>query len=68
MKSEIKITEGKAKIILKAESEFERDLVEKVMDSNENYEIESDFFTDFDFNQHHYHRIEIDLKEKSKNK
>ena len=38
MKTEIIINQGKAKVVLTPESEFEMDLIEKIVDSKIGYE------------------------------
>jgi len=63
MITEIKILQGRAKIILKAESEFERDLIEKVVDSKLGYETTSSVKTDYSYHSHSNQRIEINLLE-----
>jgi hypothetical protein len=61
MKSEVVITEGKARIVLTPESEFERDLIEKVVDSKEVYEVNTSISTVYKFSEHSKHKIEINL-------
>jgi len=74
MKTEIVIWQGKAKVVLHAENEFEKDLIEKVKDSREGYETKTTVLTDYGYSTHSKHRIEIDLIEnrlesiKSKNR
>lgn len=65
MKTEIVIWQGKAKIVLHPENEFEKDLIEKIKDSKIGYEIKADVLTDYSYHSHTKHRIEINLNEKS---
>jgi len=66
MKTEIVIWQGEAKIVLHAESEFEKDLIEKIVDSRIGYETQTQVLTDRIYQVHSKHRIEINLKEKTK--
>ena len=63
MKTEVIIWQGNAKIVLHAESEFEKDLIEKIKDSREGYETKTTFLTDYAYGAYSKHRIEIDLIE-----
>ena len=64
MKTQVIITQGKAQIVLTPESEFELDLIEKVVDSNIGYTTTTDVKTEYRFHTHHNHMIEINLTEK----
>lgn len=66
MRTEVLIWQGKAKIVLHAENEFEKDLIEKIKDSKLGYETQTEVLTDYTFYSHTKHRIEIDLIEKKK--
>ena len=66
MKTEVVIWQGKAKIVLHAESEFEKDLIEKVKDSRQGYSTETNVLTDYRYHSHDNHRIEIRLNENVK--
>jgi len=66
MKTEIVIWQGKIKVVLHAENEFEKDLIEKVKDSREGYETKTTVLTDYGYSAHSKHRIEIDLIENVK--
>jgi len=66
MKTEIVIWQGEAKIVLHAENEFEKDLIEKIKDNRLGYETQTQVFTDKSYQIHKKHRIEINLKEKTK--
>jgi hypothetical protein len=66
MKTEILIKEGKAKIILNAENEFEKDLIERIVKSRIGYEIKTTALTDYNYQSHSNQRIEINLIEKQK--
>jgi len=66
MKTEIVIKQGNAKIILRAESEFEEDLIEKIKDSKVGYDFDTYVATDNTYGSHFTHknhRIEISLTE-----
>ena len=66
MKTEIVIKEGKAKVVLTAESEFELDLIEKVVDSKIGYNTETTVSTNCSYGTHSDHKIEINLIERKK--
>lgn len=66
MKTEIIICQGRAKVVLHAENEFEKDLIEKVKDSRKGYETKTTVLTDYGYYIHRNHRIEIDLIESVK--
>jgi len=66
MKSEIVIKQGQAKVVLYAESEFEKDLIEKIVDSRIGYETKTTVKTEYSYQTHNNHRIEINLLEKQK--
>ena len=66
MKTEIVIKQGSAKVVLTPESEFEMDLIEKIVDSKIGYEKQTTVLTDNSYYQHRNHRIEINLIEKQK--
>ena len=66
MKTKVEIWQGKAKIVLLAENEFEIDLIEKIKDSRQCYETETKVLTDYSYQSHDNHRIEIDLIENIK--
>ena len=66
MKTEIVIKQGKAKVVLTPENEFEMDLIEKIVDSKIGYEKQTTVLTDNSYYQHRNHRIEISLIEKQK--
>lgn len=66
MKTEIVIKQGKAKVVLFAESEFEKDLIEKIVDSRIGYTTQTTVKSDYSYQTHNNHRIEIDLIEKQK--
>lgn len=63
MKTEVVIWQGKAKVVLYAENEFEKDLIEKVKDSREGYETKTTILADYNYQSYSKHRIEIDLIE-----
>jgi len=64
MKAEVVIWQGKAKIVLHAENEFEKDLIEKVKDSKVGYTITAEVLTEYGYHSHSKHRIEVNLIEK----
>jgi len=66
MKTEVVIWQGKAKIVLHAENEFEKELIEKVKDSRLGYKMETQVLTDYSYQSHTKHRVEIDLIENVK--
>ena len=66
MKTEIVTTQGKSKIVLKPENEFEIDLIEKIVDSKIGYNTTTDIATNCTYHTHSKHRIEINLIEKTK--
>ena len=69
MKTELVITQGRAKLVLTCESEFELDLIEKIKDSRIGYEVKASVLTDYDYynyQSHSNHRIEVNLIEKKK--
>ena len=66
MKSEIVIKQGQAKVVLYAESEFEKDLIEKIVDSRIGYETKTTVKTEYSYQTHNNHRMEINLLEKQK--
>ena len=66
MITEIITTQGKSKIVLKPENEFEIDLIEKIVDSKIGYTQKTNIETNCLYHTHSKHRIEIDLIEKTK--
>ena len=66
MKTEVVIWQGKAKIVLYADNEFEKELIEKVKDSRVGYETTCEVLTDYGYHTHSKHRIELNLIEKTK--
>jgi len=64
MITEVVIWQGKAKIILHAENEFEKDLIEKIKDSSIGYKTNTEVLTTSNYYSHSKHRIEISLIEK----
>jgi len=66
MKTEIIIKDGFTKIVLKPESEFETDLIEKIQDSKVGYTTETRISTEERMCTHYEHKIEINLHEKRK--
>lgn len=66
MRTEIVINQGKAKIVLYAENEFEKDLIEKIKNSRLGYEINAEVLADYSYQFYTKHRIEINLTEKTK--
>jgi len=67
MKTEVVIWQGQAKIVLHAENEFEKNLIEKVKDSRIGYTTTADVLTDYGYHSHSKHRIEINLIENNRN-
>lgn len=66
MKTEVVIWQGEAKIVLYAENEFEKDLIEKIKDNRIGYETITEVLTDYNFQYHSKHRIEVSLIDKIK--
>lgn len=66
MKTEIVIQQGKGKVVLYAESEFEKDLIEKIIDSRIGYETQTTVTSNYAYHSHSKQRIEIKLIEKQK--
>lgn len=65
MKTEVVIWQGKAKVVLHAENEFEKDLIERIKDSRQGYDTQTTVLTDYQYHSHKDHRIEIDLIERN---
>ena len=65
MKTEVLIWQGKAKVVLHAESEFEKDLIERIKDSRQGYDTETTVLTDYHYHEHKNHKIEISLIERN---
>lgn len=65
MKTEIIINQGRAKVVLTCESEFEVELIEKIVDSKNVYEKKTSVLTDNAYSCHSNHRIEVELIEKN---
>jgi len=63
MKTEIIIWQGAAKVVLYPENEFEKELIEKIKDSKKGYKTETNVLTDYTYQMHSKHRIEISLNE-----
>jgi hypothetical protein len=66
MKTEIVINQGKAKIVLYPESEFEAILIENIKDSRKGYATNTSISTDTRHSIHSNHKIEIELIENKK--
>ena len=63
MKTEIIIWQGAAKVVLYPENEFEKELIEKIKDSKKGYQTKTNVLTDYLYQTHSKHRIEISLNE-----
>ena len=63
MKATVIIEQGLTKVVLKAENDFERDIVEKIKDYKSDYEIETTVSTNYQFQTHNNHKIELSIKE-----
>lgn len=63
MKATVIIEQGFTKVVLKAENEFEKDIVEKIKDYRGDYEIETTVSTNYQFQTHNDHKIELSIKE-----
>jgi hypothetical protein len=64
MKSEIVIKQGITTVVLYAENEFEKDFIEKVIDSKIGYETKTTVTSNYSYHSHSKQRIEINLIEK----
>ena len=67
MKTEVVTWDGSAKIILYAENDFERRLIEDakgIKPGKKGYTLEASLLTDYGYQNHSNHRIEIYLTEK----
>ncbi len=68
MKTKVVIWEGETSIVLHAENDFERDRIEKIEGSRTGYDILTTVETDYRYQSHKNHRIEIKLEEKQNHK
>lgn len=66
MKVILIIENGKTKVVLRPENDFETDTIEKVFDKNHNYDISTEFKADYACQEHSDYRIEINITEKPK--
>ena len=64
MKAKVVIEQGKTKIVLTPENEFETDIIEKIVDSKVGYSTETTVDTNYSYHTHTNHRMEINLIEK----
>lgn len=63
MKTEVLITQGETKIVLRAENDFEKDLIEKIKSPRSKYETNTKALVEYNNHEYSNHRIEIDLIE-----
>lgn len=61
MKTKIITIDGSTSIVLTPESEFEEDLIEKIVDSRPEYHISTRVTTQSQYGIHSNHTIDIDL-------
>ncbi len=69
MKTTLIIENGKTKIVLRPENDFEIDILEKVFDNSAKYDIKNDVLADVDNGfrrDYKEHRIELIITEKPK--
>jgi len=64
MKAKVTIENGRTKVVLKPENDFEIDVLEKVYDSKKNYEIETTVNANYNFGSWQDHELEINLVKK----
>ncbi len=62
MKAKVIIENGQTTIVLLAENEFEKDVIEKVKSDKTKYELDTMFKTDYSYSYHSNHNIEIKIK------
>ena len=63
MKAKVIIEQGITKVVLTCENAFEKDIVEKIKDYRSNYEIETTVSTNYQFQTHNDHKIEMIINE-----
>ena len=63
MRTELIIIDGRTKITLKPENNFEKDLVEKVVDRINSIDVDVKALSDYGYGVRNNHRIEIHLNE-----
>jgi CO dehydrogenase/acetyl-CoA synthase alpha subunit len=63
MKAKVIIEQGITKVVLTCENEFEKDIVEKIKDYRSDYEIETTVSTNYQFQTHNEHKIEMIINE-----
>lgn len=64
MKAKVTIENGRTKVVLKPENDFEIYVLEKVYDSKKNYEIETTVNANYKFGSWQDHELEINLVKK----
>ena len=67
MKAKVIIEQGRTKVILTPENDFETDIIEKVADAKVNYNVETTVSTDFLYHSHTKHKIELNLIKRKEN-
>ena len=65
MKAKVVIEQGRTKVVLTADNDFEKDVIEQVKDFNYRYNIETTVQTDYAYHNHSNHRIELDIIRKA---
>lgn len=68
MKAKVTIENGTTRIDLKPENDFEKDVIEKFVNLQKNYDLNTIVSTDYIYSSHSKHNIEITIQEKPKSK
>ena len=63
MKTKVIIENGEIEVVLTPENEFEKDIIEKLVDRTKDFSIHTKAYTDWQFSQHNNHKITMNIKE-----
>jgi len=63
MKTKVIIENGEIDIILTPENDFEKDIIEKMVDRKKDYSIHTTANTDYLYSNHSKHKITMNIKE-----
>jgi ribosomal protein S17 len=63
MKAKVIIENGETTIVLKTENKFDTDVLEKMFDNKEKYNIHTCINADYAYASHSNHRLELSIKE-----
>lgn len=63
MKTKVIIENGEVDIVLTPETDFEKDVIEKMVDKQKNYTISTYADTQHKFGNHSEHNIKINIKQ-----